>query len=578
MRHAWILFIVFVLLFQSSAGIGLTADQERNSKKVKTSDPQSGQGGRRVALVIGNGSYAEVPLSNPVNDATGVAGVFRSLGFDVVTGTNQKKVDMKRLIREFGDRLAIGEGNVGVFYFAGHGLQANGENFMVPIGATSPTNDAEAEDEGVNLELVLAQMERSQKGLNIVILDACRNNPFRGWRSASNGLAFVNAPTGTLIAYATSPGRTAADGRGSNSPYTTALLRHLGKPDVSLMRMFELVRTDVLQETRNNQTPWESTSVTNGSEFYLAGRSVVTPSVAGPTVVENRDRLPMVRTAFTRGVWKNGAVVKTTVAAQDGCEVYTEDLGNGVKLEMVKIPGGAFEMGSPDSEAGRDRDEGPVHRVTVRDFLMGRFEVTQRIWKLVAELPKIGVELNPDPSRFKGDNLPVENVSWDEVREFIERLNQKLGLEGSKGYRLPSEAEWEYAARARMTTPFGFGETIGSDIVNYGGAYPPYGRGVKGVDRQKTIEVGSLRVANGFGLYDMHGNVWEWCEDEWHDNYEGAPVDGRAWISSAGAALRVIRGGSWYNFAVYCRSAFRLRNAPGSRSNGVGFRLSRTLP
>ncbi|MEY4168425.1 MAG: hypothetical protein RIR52_2249, partial [Acidobacteriota bacterium] len=237
MRHAWILFIVFVLLFQSSAGIGLTADQdqERNSKKVKTSDPQSGQGGRRVALVIGNGSYAEVPLSNPVNDATGVAGVFRGLGFDVVTGTNQKKVDMKRLIREFGDRLAIGEGNVGVFYFAGHGLQANGKNFMVPIGATSPTNDAEAEDQGVNLELVLAQMERSQKGLNIVILDACRNNPFRGWRSASNGLAFVNAPTGTLIAYATSPGRTAADGRGSNSPYTTALLRHLGKPDVSLI-------------------------------------------------------------------------------------------------------------------------------------------------------------------------------------------------------------------------------------------------------------------------------------------------------------------------------------------------------
>ncbi|MFZ4986563.1 MAG: formylglycine-generating enzyme family protein, partial [Blastocatellia bacterium] len=180
-----------------------------------------------------------------------------------------------------------------------------------------------------------------------------------------------------------------------------------------------------------------------------------------------------------------------------------------VSFEMVTVSGGSFMMGSPPDEQGRDADEGPQHRVTLRSFEIGKHEVTQELWQAV---------MGSNPSRFKGDNLPVENVSWNDVQEFCRRLNEKLGLTGSNGYRLPTEAEWEYAARAGTTTPFAFGQTISPDIVNYDGNYP-YGNGPKGLYREKTVPVGSLGRANDWGIHDMHGNVWEWCEDHWHDNY-----------------------------------------------------------
>jgi formylglycine-generating enzyme required for sulfatase activity len=203
--------------------------------------------------------------------------------------------------------------------------------------------------------------------------------------------------------------------------------------------------------------------------------------------------------------------------------------------------------------------------------------VTLRIWRVVGGLPKISIELDKNPSSFKGDDLPVESVTWLEVKEFMARLNRKLGLTEVNGYRLPSEAEWEYAARAGTTTPFTFGEMIDSKIVNYNGNQP-YGNGERSVYRSRTVAVGSLGLANGWGLYDVHGNVWEWCEDDAHKNYSGAPVNGRAWVDVGRAASRVIRGGGWYNNAVNCRSAYRIRFTPGYRYDDLGFRLSRTLP
>jgi formylglycine-generating enzyme required for sulfatase activity len=217
------------------------------------------------------------------------------------------------------------------------------------------------------------------------------------------------------------------------------------------------------------------------------------------------------------------------------------------------------------------KEEAPQHRVTVQTFAMGIFEVTQAQWRAVAGFTKVERELSPNPSRFKDDNLPVENVSWEEVMEFCKRLSQRTG----KTYRLPSEAEWEYAARAETTTPFAFGETITPEIVNYNGDYP-YASAPKGVYRGKALEVGSLRVANAFGLYDMHGNVWEWCEDQWHDSYNGAPIDGSARTDiSAPGSYRVIRGGGWSYDAVYCRSASRHWDSPGIRFVNLGFRLVR---
>ena len=253
-----------------------------------------------------------------------------------------------------------------------------------------------------------------------------------------------------------------------------------------------------------------------------------------------------------------------------------EDLGGGVILEMVSIPGGNFLMGSPNSESGRYNWESPKHWVTLQPFFMGKYAVTQAQWKAVAALPQVNRDLNPDPSRFKGANRPVENVSWDDAVEFCARLSKKAG----RDYRLPSEAEWEYACRAGTTTPFHFGETITTDLANYNGNYT-YASGPKGKYRQETTPVGSF-PPNAFGLYDMHGNVWEWCADFWHANYAGAPVDGSVWSSGgnedaadAAASLRryrMQRGGSWSVNPRICRAAHRFRSGPGFGFGLIGFR------
>jgi formylglycine-generating enzyme required for sulfatase activity len=257
-------------------------------------------------------------------------------------------------------------------------------------------------------------------------------------------------------------------------------------------------------------------------------------------------------------------------------EYFPEDLGGGLMLEMVSIPGGTFEMGSPNSEKGRYKIESPQHWVTVEPFFMGKYAVTQAQWKAVAALPKVNRDLNPDPSEFKGANKPVECVSWEDAAEFCARLSKKTG----RNYRLPSEAEWEYACRAGTATPFHFGETITTDLANYDGNYT-YASAPKGIYRQQTTNVGSF-PPNAFGLYDMHGNVWEWCADPWHYGYAGAPVDGSVWNSGknedaadAAASLRryrMQRGGSWFNSPRFCRAAYRDWCVPDIWCDLFGFR------
>ncbi|ESA32115.1 sulfatase-modifying factor protein [Leptolyngbya sp. Heron Island J] len=248
-------------------------------------------------------------------------------------------------------------------------------------------------------------------------------------------------------------------------------------------------------------------------------------------------------------------------------EHFAEDLGNGLTLEMVRVPGGTFMMGAAEGEAGASEDEYPQHEVKLPEFWMGKFTITQEQWQAVANLQKIGRDLKSDPSRFKDAKRPVENVTWQDAEKFCKRLSQKTGKE----YTLPSEAQWEYACRARMTTPFHFGLTISSELANYD-ASQLYGKGQKGEYRQKTTEVGSFAIANAFGLYDMHGNVWEWCLDSWHDSYEGAPTDGSAWISS-GENRRVLRGGSWLHGPGNCRSANRDGDTLGNYYSLIGFRV-----
>ena len=277
---------------------------------------------------------------------------------------------------------------------------------------------------------------------------------------------------------------------------------------------------------------------------------------------------------------------------------YVEDI-SGVALEMVEISGGTFLMGSTDAGADQvkreyerhghnaevaskqSRWEVPQHTVSVPTFYMGKFEVTQAQWRVVSRLPKVNRDLVSDPSNFKfgnsfdslpvhfkGDSLPVQQVSWEDAIEFCERLSRATG----RTYRLPTEAEWEYAARGGTTTVFHFGDTITPELVNYDGNFP-YGSAPKGTYRQATTPVGSLGYRNAFGLYDMHGNVWEWCMDYWHESYNGAPTDGSSWETAGDTGRRVLRGGSYYHDANHSRAAMRAGTLAARRTPSTGFRL-----
>jgi formylglycine-generating enzyme required for sulfatase activity len=250
-------------------------------------------------------------------------------------------------------------------------------------------------------------------------------------------------------------------------------------------------------------------------------------------------------------------------------EGFREELGEGVALTMVKIPAGSFLMGSPEDEPERSEAEGPQHEVTLGAFFMAQTPITQAQWRAVAGWQKLERDLNPDPANFKGANRPVEMVSWFDALEFCRRLSQRTG----QRYGLPSEAQWEYACRAGSTTPFHFGATLTPDLANYNGNHV-YGNGPKGTYREQTVEVASF-AANGWGLHDMHGNVWEWCEDHWHDSYNFAPGDDQPWHIPAAAddEPRLLRGGSWHYHPANSRSASRDVIHPDSRVNDVGFRV-----
>ncbi len=223
---------------------------------------------------------------------------------------------------------------------------------------------------------------------------------------------------------------------------------------------------------------------------------------------------------------------------------YTEDLGNGIELEMIAIPSGKFMMGSPEGE-GRDWEK-PQHKVLVQVFYMGKYPITQAQYRQV---------MDENPSYFKGDDRPVETVSWDDAVEFCEKLSKQTGTE----YRLPTEAEWEYACRAGTTTRYYFGDDITSDLANYDG------------NVGKTTSVGKY-PPNAFGLYDMHGNVLEWCQDDWHENYQGAPTDGSTWLTENN--MKVIRGGAWSYDPYICSSAYRLNDTRDNRYLNFGFRVA----
>ncbi|MBF2080022.1 MAG: formylglycine-generating enzyme family protein [Synechococcales cyanobacterium T60_A2020_003] len=258
---------------------------------------------------------------------------------------------------------------------------------------------------------------------------------------------------------------------------------------------------------------------------------------------------------------------------------WSDVISEGVVIRCVDIPAGSFQMGSPATEEGCHPSQRPQHSVAIAPFRMSQTPITQAQWFAVASLPRVSQDLPPQPSCFSGDHHPVEQVSWEEAMEFCVRLSAHT----QRSYRLPTEAEWEYACRAHTQTPFHFGHTITTELANYSGVNWEYegklcnkgfyGKGPTGCDRRQTMEVGSFGVANGFGLYDMHGQVKEWCLDVWYPDYTDAPTDGSARISHLASSPRVLRGGSWNSGPRACRSAYRTKLDPNSRLYDVGFRV-----
>jgi formylglycine-generating enzyme required for sulfatase activity/cellulose biosynthesis protein BcsQ len=347
-----------------------------------------------------------------------------------------------------------------------------------------------------------------------------------------------------------------------------ALAPHQNSPSAAAK-----TRGDSAGGPRQAATPRSGTSVFPSSERQAsaADRSGATqPEMAQPEAAEP----PLPNVALQR------FTTSTCLLRQEGgrwsmerrplqVEGYREDLNEGVAITMVKIPAGSFLMGSPEDELDRSDVEGPQYEVRLGAFWMAQAPITQAQWRAVSGWQKVERDLKPDPSRFKGANRPVERVSWLDALEFCRRLNQRTG----QRYGLPSEAQWEYACRAGSTTPFHFGATLTQELANYDGS-EVYGNGPKGAYRDHTIDVASF-PANGWGLHDMHGNVWELCEDHWHDSYIFAPGDDRPWLIPAAAdnEPRLLRGGSWFDVPGGCRSACRYRFGPDDASDHVGFRV-----
>jgi formylglycine-generating enzyme required for sulfatase activity len=545
---------------------------------------------RRVALVIGNSLYGHhAALPNVPNDAATMAALLKGAGFDKVDVRSDLGIAALRLaLQEF--HGAAANADVAVLFYAGHGIEVNGTNYLIPVDARLAT-DYVVEDETVALDRVLQAMEPAQR-LRLVILDACRENPFLksmkrtvAGRSVGRGLGRVEPTAGnTLIAFATKPNAIALDGKGPNSPFTAALVKHLATPGHDVRLALGDVRDHVLASTGGKQEPYVTSSLGSGTFAIVGGtpKPVATPpgqlSEAAEAWAAVKDsgsiaQLEIVAKRYERSVYadlakaridelKKLAMVAPSQVKPEPPKAVTvaPDLTPGrvfrdcpnICPEMVVVPAGSFMMGSNEYDS-----EKPQRKVTIaRPFAVGKFEVTFAEWD--ACVADRGCQHRPGDEGWGRGRRPVINVSWHDVKEYVGWLSRKTG----KTYRLLSEAEWEYAARAGTTTRYAFGDTISKSQAQFQAGQP--------------AEVGSF-AANKFGLHDFHGNVWEWVEDSLHPNYTGAPLDGTVW-PGGDVSLRVLRGGAWdFTLPDGLRSASRSRYYPTNRIILIGFRVARTL-
>ena len=515
----------------------------------------------RVALVMGNQAYVAGPLKNPVNDAEAMATALRGLGFNVTLVKNFKRDDIGRTVEGFANRIRAGD-EVVVFY-AGHGLQVKGTNYLPAVDARIGV-ESDVALNSLNLNELLQRLDEAKAGVRLLLVDACRDNPYsRGFRSSTRGLARVEgAPSGTLMHFATKPGGVADDGNGSNGLYTTELLKHLGTPGLPVESMLKRVASGVRQASGGQQQPWTEGAL--DGEFYFAGGGAV---VVQPQPRPQPQPKPPLQVATVVPEPVRPAPEAPRPAERRAGEVF-KDCND--CPEMVVIPAGSFVMGSTAGALGKLGNEAPPHTVSVRSFGAGKFEVTFDQWHTCVKSG--GCAHKPLDQGLAGPGSPVIDVSWEDAQQYVKWLSAKTG----QTYRLLSEAEWEYAARAGTTSAYPWGQKASHEHANYGSdqCCKPL---AKGRDRWEIDAPVGQFPANAFGLHDMHGNVREWVHDVWHGNYNGAPTDGSPWTSGGDSARRVLRGGSWLRSPWELRSDARDTDAPGARSSEIGFRVARTL-
>jgi formylglycine-generating enzyme required for sulfatase activity len=592
---------------------------------------------KRVALVVGNNRYANLSdreqLQKAVSDAQAVGRALREIKFDdVIVGENLGRQAFVDKLDELTGKLSPGD--TAFFFFSGHGVVLDGVNYVLPADVPDVAAGQITRLKGAALaeDYITSELLRSGARVAVVVLDACRNNPFaRGGTKgpgAEKGLQPRDPPSGVFTLYAAGRNEAALDrlydgDRDPNGVFTRALLPALRRPGLDLTGIAIDVKEQVTRlasSVRHEQHPayYDGTS---GGRIYLAGLppvnnggGAVTPQ-PGPTAdqvvwgylkdskdpekiarfIEDFPLSPLRRDAerlrasllapVNRPQPDDPCAGPVTVsfssrcaaplaAAQERALKQRDSFRECEKCpEMVVVPAGSFTMGSPESEKEREKDEGPQHRVTFnRPFAVGKFAVTFKEWDACAADGGCN-GYRPNDEGWGRGRQPVINVSWDDAKNYVAWLSRKTG----KTYRLLSEAEREYVTRADTNTPFWWGGSISTQQANYDGnyTYGGYG-GPKGEYRQSALPVDSFQ-ANSWGLYQVHGNVWEWAEDCYHDSYRGAPTDGSAW-TSGDCSSRIVRGGSWVNFPGVLRAAYRIRSSTVNRSNNFSFRVGRTLP
>jgi len=618
--HHWPKLLVLISLFIAS----LNADAYRGLDREIADE-------KRVALVIGNSNYRQHYLPNPRNDATDMAQRLQKYGFTVIHKQDLNQRQFKNAVRDFKQRIS--KDGISLFYYAGHGIQIEGRNYLLPVGSDIQSAE-DVEYNAIDAQWIVKGMNKAGSRVNIIILDACRNNPFRGFFRSQEGLAAMHAPDGTIISYATALGKKASDGSGRNGLYTEQLLAAIQTPGLSIEKVFKQTATGVKQKSGGQQVPWVSTSLT-GKDFCFtlcqqapsvdisqllhmckmhykanhltSGRGGTAlacyeevlkkeplnlEAVAGIEKIEAR-YISWIKRALDSGQTERAkrylaslrlvnpespqlvdfearlqaslSQISRKAESSVNKKVFRDRLKDGsLGPEMVWIPAGSFRMG--DLQGGGNKDEKPIHQVSVGRFAMGRYEVTFAEYDKFAQAT--GRQKPSDEGWGRG-NRPVINVSWHEATAYAKWLSQQTGQQ----YRLPTEAEWGYAARARTTTKYWWGNTASHEYANYGADSCCSGL-AKGKDRWKyTSPVGSFEP-NPFSLYDTVGNVWEWTCSLYDKKYNGK--EQKCLIkSNSKSNYFVLRGGSWYNEARVVRSVSHLRRQPARRFWEVGFRLAR---